>query len=440
MEKIKVLDSCCGTGKTSWMIQKMRSKPKKKWIYICPYLREVERIIKDCPESKFKQPKVYQKDNEKFRKSEHLFELVKSGANIASTHEMFRHLNSDTVALMHDRGYSLVLDEVIEIVEPLKFKMDQVQALFDTELLALVPIDKVKDSKKELVKKVIPGTEDRLDDFAIQFSKKERYTIETIREYANNDRLVWVNNAMLLWLFPADIFKGFESVYVLTYLFEGSLQQEFYTLNDMDYDPCSVTGSYDKGFSLADFNPNQEIANRLNLKNRINIYDGQDLNMIGNGYTSLSKNWWSDQKERSKRERNMAGNIRNYFRSRIKTGVDTTLWTCFDDNRSRLKPTSYVEGWISCNQKATNLYKNKRDLAFPLNRFLHPMVNNFFKAVGIDLKENLFATSELIQWLFRSRLRMNQSINLYLPSRRMRDILNAWFNDSLEAKGSVQRI
>lgn len=440
MKKIKILDSCCGTGKTSWMIQKMRQEAKKKWIYICPYLKEVDRIIRDCPECKFKQPKVYQENNMKFKKSEHLYDLVQSGVNIASTHEMFRHLNSDTVALMHEKGYNLVLDEVIEIVEPLKFNTAQVQALFDTELLALAPIDKVKDSKKELVKKVIPGTEDRLDDFAIQFSKKERYTIETIREYANNDRLVWVNNSMLLWLFPSDTFKGFDSVYILTYLFEGSLQQEFYTLNDMDYDSCSVTGSYDKGFSLADFNPQHEIANRLNLKNQIKIYDGQDLNMIGNAYTSLSKNWWIDPKERVKREKNMGSNIRNYFRSRIKTAVNTTLWTCFDDNKGRIKPTSYIEGWISCNQKATNLYKDKRDLAFPLNRFLHPMVNNFFKAVGIELRENLFAISELIQWLFRSRLRMNQSINLYLPSRRMRDILNAWFIDGLEAKGSVIKL
>jgi len=44
--KITIVDSICGTGKTSWSIQYMNNNEEKKFIYITPYIDEVKRVKK----------------------------------------------------------------------------------------------------------------------------------------------------------------------------------------------------------------------------------------------------------------------------------------------------------------------------------------------------------------------------------------------------------
>ena len=45
---ITVIDSICGSGKTSWAIQEINNNTDKKYIYITPYLDETERVRKEC--------------------------------------------------------------------------------------------------------------------------------------------------------------------------------------------------------------------------------------------------------------------------------------------------------------------------------------------------------------------------------------------------------
>ena len=54
------------------------------------------------------------------------------------------------------------------------------------------------------------------------------------------------------------------------------------------------------------------------------------------------------------------------------------------------------------------------------------MISKFFKDKGVTIEENDYALSMLIQWIFRSRIRDNQKINIYIPSKRMRNLLESW--------------
>ena len=45
--------------------------------------------------------------------------LLKAGANIASTHALFERFDEETVALIADKGYTLIMDEVFEVIKPL---------------------------------------------------------------------------------------------------------------------------------------------------------------------------------------------------------------------------------------------------------------------------------------------------------------------------------
>ena len=58
--EINIVDAICGSGKTSAAINMINSSDKEqKFLYITPYLDEVQRIIDSCPEKHFRQPENF---------------------------------------------------------------------------------------------------------------------------------------------------------------------------------------------------------------------------------------------------------------------------------------------------------------------------------------------------------------------------------------------
>ena len=63
------------------------------------------------------------------------------------------------------------------------------------------------------------------------------------------------------------------------------------------------------------------------------------------------------------------------------------------------------------------------------NRFIDPNIRNFFASKGITINEEHFALAEMLQWIWRSAIRDDKPIRLYIPSRRMRELLQNWIED-----------
>lgn len=70
-----------------------------------------------------------------------------------------------------------------------------------------------------------------------------------------------------------------------------------------------------------------------------------------------------------------------------------------------------------------------------MSRFTSPIIKQFFRERDIVVNEELYALSELLQWVFRSQLRDGKPIDLYLPSRRMREILETWIESDTNSNG-----
>ena len=102
MAKIFVVDSIMGSGKTSAAINKMNSESDSNYIFITPYLDEVERIISSCTSKRFMQP-----EHKGSGKLENLHYLLGNKENIASTHALFQHYNDDTKKFIKRRGIIL---------------------------------------------------------------------------------------------------------------------------------------------------------------------------------------------------------------------------------------------------------------------------------------------------------------------------------------------
>ena len=61
--------------------------------------------------------------------------------------------------------------------------------------------------------------------------------------------------------------------------------------------------------------------------------------------------------------------------------------------------------------------------------YAHPMVEHYFNQHGFSIDVNKYALSEMIQWIWRSAIRDGEDIYIYIPSKRMREVLQLWLND-----------
>ena len=104
------------------------------------------------------------------------------------------------------------------------------------------------------------------------------------------------------------------------------------------------------------------------------------------------------------------------------------MWTTFKNHRTSLKGKGYTKNFLSLNARATNEYKDTYVLGYCCNRFMKPTIDLFFKKRDINISHDGYALSEMIQWIWRSRIREGQSIELFIPSKRMRELLKDYLS------------
>lgn len=90
----------------------------------------------------------------------------------------------------------------------------------------------------------------------------------------------------------------------------------------------------------------------------------------------------------------------------------------------------YTKGFIACNLRASNKFKSRTAIAYPVNRYISPVFIRFFENNGVTVDEDGFALSEMLQFIWRSAIRDNKEINIYIPSSRMRNLLVGWINNN----------
>lgn len=405
-----------GSGKTSWSIQHINRNPFENFLYITPFLDEAERIIHNTDRD-FKQP-MYKGGT----KLQNLNELLACQYDIASTHELFKKLTDESKEFIKEGHYTLILDEVLNAIDPYDdIKKDDMKLLQDS---GCITIDQ--------------------DGFVIWNQEKADYDTQynRIKILAENKSLLYVNQKLLLWRYPPEIFTLFDKVYILTYLFDASILKNYFDLYGIQYEKKSIVKENDK-YVLADF----YIPNTKKYSNLINIFDGNLNTNIEQKQNGLSSTWFKVQsRTNTKAIQQIKRNLNNYFRNILNAKSETIMWTTFKDYQMKLRGKGYSKefkteqlkeidnayGFLACNARATNKYSNCYNLAYCVNIYLHPAISQFFRQKGINVNEELYGLSEMIQWIWRSRIRKGEKINIYVPSVRMRTLLKSWLNMSLE--------
>jgi len=394
MSKIIVVDDIMGSGKTSWIFQEIQKNPHKKYIYITPFLAEVNRCIETITQKEFFEPSDYCRT-----KLEDLKLLLTKGFDIATTHSLFSNFDSEVLELINKHKYTLILDEVFNVINKLDFK------LADFNLLLSAGKIRVNADK------------------SVTFLDKEYNGVfKTFKYYCLNTKVYFINGFFIIWTFPIEIFTAFEETYILTYLFKGQLQKYYFKMHNVNYNTKSI-GFDNNKYSLIDYIE----RDTQNFKHLTNIYEGK-LNDIGkpgrNGYDRLSKTKMC--KLNKSQLQPIKNNIINYFINITHAKSDDIIWTTFLPLKNKLKGKGYTKGFVPCNARATNEFGDRHNCAYILNRYMNQAIKAYFIDNNIAVDEDLYSLSELLQWLWRSAIRNGDEINLYIPSARMRGLLTDW--------------
>ena len=404
---IKIVDDIMGSGKSTWAINHINQNPDKKFLCIVPLLSECERF-KEKTDIDIIDPEKWGSKWKNFRW------LVENDKNIVTTHSLIKMMDLDMLELLKSKNYVLMIDECLDVLDTYKISKDDLKIIFNEKLVSLDEDVFLFLNEERKPYKGVYGDIKRLCSFkSLMGFKKE-----------NSDELARI----IMWNFPVDFFKCFDESYIFTYLWEGSIQKSYFDIHGIKYEKYML--DYDR--QLIPHCKEIEYEKRKNIVDLINIYDGK-FNKIGmkiGKSNPLSKSWYEDKRKKNRSIfSQLKNNTENYFRTVTKTKSIDNMYTVFKPYCKYVKGEGYTKGFVSCNARGTNEFKNKKSLAYLINFFMSPDIKQFVEHYHIEFDDNLFSLSALLQWIWRSQIRDGKSINLYIPSERMRELLKMWINE-----------
>lgn len=429
-DRIIVIDAPPGSGKTSYAIQTINeTSDDEKIIYITPFLTEVKRIIDSCPNKHFIQPDVRLGKGSKMN---HLLSLVLHGENIVSTHALFADITEELINALRLNDYTLYLDEVFQTIETYDISPE-------------LRVNQEQVTKQDMQSLITKGYITVDDDYVVSWVDDENLLskYEPLKNLADRKSLYFINNSLLVWSFPIEVFREgiFNRIFIMTYRFDSQIQAVYYQYFELPYVKYGVY-YFDGEYVLLDYQESlaREVEWKKLVKEKIKIIDNPKLNKIGDIYYdannkpyqgALSVSWYDNNPELIKK---LKENIDNYFKHYTDSKASERLWTSFKEHCSKLKSKNVsMKYWLPLNARAVNDYRERTALCYPVNRYINPFIYQFFHKREVEFNQDEYALTELIQWIWRSGIRDLTSVTLYLPSARMRTLLQKFLdNEKIE--------
>lgn len=399
---VSVCDAIMGSGKSSACIEYMNRHPEKKYIYITPYLDEANRIKQGCPKLYFYEPS---KQSAETRHSK-ILDTVKrigEGRNIASTHEAFSYYTPDMIELIRENHYTLMIDESVNVLQQENEDPGNIEVLVEGGYVA-------RDGESySLTGKEFPGS--FCKDFMRRLKSRELY-------HVSGDNY---KSDYYFWVLSSEFLLAFDDVIIMTYLFHGHDMCMMMELSGIEFNYICVEHD-ENGYHFCD-KLSEAPAYTRDLINKIHIFDNDKLNEIGDDRCSLSMTWFANRENKDQLKRN----IRMYFEYYMKEFAShERLFGTYKDCISDIGRRGYMNSGLVFNSRATNDYADKHVLVYAANLFYDGGRKTFFSERGMRVNEDLYALSTMVQWIWRSAIRKGEDVWIYIPSRRMRELLKNW--------------
>lgn len=400
---IRVCDAPMGIGKTSAAINEMNVSRDTRYLFVTPFLSEVDRVVSACASRSFVEP-----ESRGAGKLATLEDQLIHGRCVACTHKLFSMYTQRTEGIIRRKGYTLILDEAFDVMSEIKIKN------IDYEMLINNGIIKVTDDGRQL--------ECLCDEYDGALSE----VVDQIR----TGRVMVYGGRFLFWMYPPSMFDAFNEVIILTYMFESHVISAYCKQNNFDVSYVWVNQS---GTNYSFISTPRQYTVMQNVPSLIHFHDNPKMTRIGDDYYALSSSWFANR-DNARRVDTLRKHIDNFFKNYCKAKSSELIWSVYAGSKSKVWGKGNIGGHLVFNSRATNEFRKRKYLAYCVNVFPNPNVMRFFKDHGIIIDRDLYALSIMIQWIWRSAIRDGEHVHIYLPSSRMRNILHNWLSTLSEVE------
>lgn len=341
--------------------------------------------------------------------------LLSMGENVASTHQCFKYYTTDVIEHIKRFGYTLMIDENVAVLDEYK----DVNRC-DLDVMRQTGYLEMQDGEYRLTEKKYEGKWGTL----FWRLMRSRTLITTGNEQ---------NETYYYWALPEELLTAFKDVVIMTYMFEGTDMYYYMKMHNIPFRYIGVQN--DGGIYRFSDNLDDDSALLAGLKNKIHICDNPKRNAVGEDYNALSMGWFS---RGGKEVESLRNQLYNWFNNDHRgRGKNERLWANIGTSHGILRSAGVWNNNLVFNTRATNDYADRTILAYPANVFVNVDKKNYYSRNGLEFNEDQYALSTMIQWIWRSAIRKGEDIWIYIPSRRMRELLQGWLDDLASQQGIV---
>lgn len=431
---IKVIDAVMGTGKSTWAIQQLK-ETNKRTVVILPYRDEIKRYQDDLADLGNHLVALHE-DLQTKNKQERFDDALEDTQVILITHALFTKFLKPHVFQIIDQGdWHLLMDEAIPAFEAIKGLS---KTILNGWLVGdIVTEEPINDTLTRIVP--VPGIAEayiKADDYVCSRAEKGFLKQSLVHDLLRSNSKD--GKGFFSFTLSEHRLKSFESVTVLTYMFRGSDLDYWCRMKDLKVDHQELTRDTEGLFHLQ---PHDGQYSGEQFRHMIEILDVKSKfgTMPGQLSSTSTRTKLSDDNVNE-----IQKDLRRLFRNR-KIGPmiesEDFMFSCLGDYRTTWKgerlPKKFIgeSTWVAFSTRGVNTLSHKHNLAFLYNIFPQPAVEHIVNSGlrGITTySRDTYALSSMLQWIWRSAIRNGEAIRVYIPARRMRELLEGW----LDAEGT----
>ena len=434
MKPIRVISSMPGSGKTSWVFEHIKSNSSERWIFVSPYLKECGgldtnsgeyhkgRIREEIPEMYFKTPTPKHKGESK---SKAFKELLKSGDNISTTHQLWKMMDIECADIIQEQQYKIVIDESLNLIETYE-DFDQM------------------DLRVALQGKMIHLGEDthRLHWNNDLYPNYNKGKFKEIKHLCDVGALYLYGDEVVIHQVPPQAILSAKEVIVLTYGFKHSVMGAWCEV-------CGIPYKVDNEVKLYKSNDQilEELVDRISLieipKTFIDIHNGSHRSIFTKG--------WFENSYTDAHRKSILSSLRYVVDKRFDKG--NIFWTTFKDYKDELKGKRYTRSktvtlddrtwkrdpFVAKNMRASNEYRDCTNCIYLVDVRINPYLKGYLIKHGATMfNEDTYSLLEMLQFIFRGAIRNKQDdvignhLNLFIGSPRMCKLLETWLKGEME--------
>ena len=343
----------------------------------------------------------------------------------------FSHIYDTLTAPNFPYKYSLFIDEEPTVLQELQEKTgdSEVDSKLDRLLSSglYVPVENLSEKdldNMEALGLLLKGAEDSPHRLYTNPYGNTGTIYDSFRDFFKQYDVYGIkqdNKLKLKYFIPADFWSCFDTVTIMSYRTEYSFFNAYCNLSHL---PITF---YHVNEDMTAFIEGLKRDKPKGLERLIveHIPDSKSYK----GY-ELSYSWY--QLTARQKEMKKLKNIMRSFSRGNKSGI--ILWSTFKDAVGKLSNNDGLtaKNFLAHNALATNDYDSKTVILYGVNKYLNPFTANLWKTLGQPIDADNWSLSLLIQFIWRSNIRVHDSnnpIHLYLPSERMRNLFTQWLEE-----------